>query len=140
MTKTQITNPRRFGIAALYLIALLALTGCASNSSDYRAMVAQIRNDRVRWEGTHVGVQVRAIGEQEQRVLTAGLACRPYLIEALGDESRYVAAHVILSQMTRTYTFSAAEWNHLQVNVLADGHVEIPPGQMPTIQAFWMQH
>ncbi len=122
-------------------IVLLAagLLGCAARTSDYRAMVAQIRNEHVTWDGNYLGLRVRTLGESEQRVLAAGASCRPFLVEALNDESRYVAAHVLLTKMERTYPLSAAEWNHLRVELHADGRVEIPDGQRPQIQRLWAQ-
>jgi hypothetical protein len=102
-------------------------------------MVAQIRNEHVTWDGNYFGLHVRALGESEQRVLAGGSPCRPFLIEALNDDSRYVAAHVLLTQMERSYPLSAAEWNHLRVELHADGRVEIPSGQRQEIQRLWAQ-
>ncbi len=58
--------------------ALLAavLVSCAEHTPDYRAMVAQIHNDHVRWEGNYFGLEPH-LGESEQRALAAGLQCRP---------------------------------------------------------------
>jgi hypothetical protein len=65
---------------------------------------------------------------------------RPFLIAALGDESRFVAAHVLLTQLQRgSHPVSAAEWNHLRVELHADGRVVIPSGQREQIQKLWTQ-
>jgi hypothetical protein len=122
------------------VIATVALFGCGTSTSHRRSIVAQIRNEHIAWDGNYYGLQVRALGEAEQRVLAAGPSCRPFLIEALGDESRYVAAHVLLTKMeAHSYPLSAAEWNHLRVELLADGRVEIPAGQQQNLQALWAQ-
>ena len=103
-------------------------------------MVAQIRNEHVTWDGNYFGLHVRALGEPERRVMAAGSPCRPFVIEALGDESRYVAAHVLLTEMQQgAYPVSATEWNHLRVELHADGRVEIPSGQRQEIQRLWTQ-
>ncbi|MGZ4973276.1 MAG: hypothetical protein ACXWDN_10985 [Limisphaerales bacterium] len=121
-------------------VALMAAAvGCASHRVDYRAMVAQIRNDHVSWDGNYTGLHVRAFGTAEQRVSAAGAPCRPFLIEALADDSRFVAAHVLLTQMERSFPISATEWNHLRVELLADGRVEIPGGQKQEIERLWTQ-
>jgi hypothetical protein len=101
-------------------------------------MVAQIQNDHIKWGGNYFGLQVMGLGEAEKRVLAGGTECRPFLIAALGDESRFVAAHVLLTHLQRgSYPVSAAEWNHLQVELLADGSVSIPSGQKAQIQNLW---
>ena len=66
----------------------VGLAGCATRISDHRALVAQIRNEHVTWDGNFFGVRIQAVGEAEKRVGAAGSPCRPFLIEALGDESR----------------------------------------------------
>jgi hypothetical protein len=122
--------------------AFLAVTwvGCAGHTSNGRAMVAQIRNDHVRWDGNYFGLHVAGLGAPEQRVLAASSQCRPHLIEALGDESRFVAAHVLLTEMQHTtYPVSVTEWNHLRVELHADGSAEIPSGQRLEIQRLWTQ-
>ena len=122
----------------LLSIVCLALFGCASRSPDCGALVAQIHNDHIRWDGNYLGLHVSSMGETEQRVLRSGSACRSFLIAALADESRFVAAHVLLTQMQRgSFTLSAAEWNHLKVELHADGQVEIPAGQRAEIQRLW---
>jgi len=116
----------------------LLLVSCASHSPDRGALVAQIHNDHIRWDGNIFGLHVSGIGEPEQRVLRSGSACRPFLIAALADESRFVAAHVLLTQMQRgEWPVSGAEWNHLKVTLYADGRVEIPVGQKAEIQRLW---
>lgn len=122
-------------------IAFLAIVlfSRAVHTADYRTMVSQIHNDHVRWDGNYFGLEP-ALGESERGVLAKGLRCRRYLIEALEDNSRFVAAHVLLTMMEcDSYSLSAAEWNHLQVTLYAGGHVEIPIDQRPAIQKLWTQ-
>jgi hypothetical protein len=121
-------------------ILCFALAGCASHTADRGALVAKIHNDHIHWDGNYFGLHVSSIGETEQQVLRCGSACRPFLIAALSDESRFVAAHVLLTQMQRGgFPLSAAEWNHLKVELHADGRVEIPAGQKAEIQRLWAQ-
>jgi hypothetical protein len=123
-----------------FALLTIGLVGCATRTSDYRAMVAQIRNEHVTWDGNYSGLHVRALDKPEQRLLAAGSPCRPFLIEALDDESRYIAAHVLLTEMQHgAYPVSAAEWNHLRVELHADGRVEIPSGQRQEIQRLWTE-
>jgi hypothetical protein len=119
-------------------ITLLVLVGCVTQRSDCNGLVAQIRNDHIRWDGNFFGLQVSSVGDAEQRVLDCGAACRPFLVAALADESRFVAAHVLLTKMQKgSVPISAAEWNHLKVTLHADGGVEIASGQQAEIQRLW---
>ena len=123
----------------LLSIVCLALVGCATRSSDCGTLVAKIHNDHIRWDGNYFGLHVSSMGETEQRVLRSGSACRSFLIAALADESRFVAAHVLLTQIQggTSQSVSAAEWNQLKVTLHADGRVEIPAGQRTEIQRLW---
>ncbi|MDB6109491.1 MAG: hypothetical protein JWR69_1241 [Pedosphaera sp.] len=120
-------------------IALLMLfAGCASRNLTGGALVAKIHNNHIRWDGNYFGLQVTGISEAEEQVLRSGLACRPFLIAALADESRFVAAHVLLTKMQDgSSPVSAETWNHLTVKLDADGHVEIPTVQRAEIQRLW---
>jgi hypothetical protein len=121
-----------------FLIFLVVLVSCAEQKSDCSGLVAQISNDHIRWDGNFLGLQVSSMGEAEQRVLSCGSACRPLLIAALADKSRFIAAHVLLTKMQNgSIQLSAAEWNHLKVMLHADGRVEIPAGQQAEIQSLW---
>lgn len=122
-------------------IVLLVVVGCASRSPDCASLVAKIHNDHIQWDGNFLGLHVSSMGEAEQSVLHCGSACRPFLIAALADESRFVAARVLLTQMqSGSSPISSAEWNHLKVTLHADGRVEIPAGQRAEIQSLWTQN
>jgi hypothetical protein len=121
-----------------FFILCLVLVGCAHQNPDCGALVSKIHNDHIRWDGTYFGLQVSSMGDAEQRVLQSGPMCRPFLIAALADESRFVAAHVLLTQMQPgSVPISSAEWNHLEVTLDPEGRAEIPVEQKTEIQALW---
>ena len=121
-------------------ILCFALVGCASHTADCGALAAKIHNNHIRWGGNYFGLHVSSMGGIEQQVLRSGSACRPFLIAALSDESRFVAAHVLLVQLQggSSQATSAAEWNHLKVELHADGRVEIPAAQRAELQRLWI--
>lgn len=125
--------------SSIYFLAMCGLLfGCISRESEPRELVAKINNDNIRWEGNYIGLEVVGVGEAERRVLQAGSACRPSLIAALQDDTRFVAAHVLLTKMRGgPFPISGAEWNHLKVILRHDGTVEIPPGQKAPILRLW---
>lgn len=126
-------------IARLAVLVICAvLTGCGGGS-DCEALVARIHNSHIRWDGNYFGLSVRSMSEAEQRVLSAGSKCRSALIATLADDSRFVAAHVLLIQMDGgdLQGSSAANWNGLKVELHADGRVEIPIEQKTSIQKRW---
>src|SRR5262245_58935493 len=99
----RIVGFRRFaGIVAALLV--IGLTGCATRASRCRELVKQIHNEHIVWDGSPMGLRVYAVGEPELKLLHIGPPCRPFVIEALNDDSRYVAAHVILTQMESSYS------------------------------------
>lgn len=123
------------------LLVLLTVAGCASTRSECRTLVGKIRNEHIKWETDPFGLYVSGMGEAEQQLLRNGPACRPLLVAALADESKYVAAHVLLTQLSSTnYPTSFYDWNHLRVNLYEDGRVEIPKGQRLILQRLWMNN
>jgi hypothetical protein len=124
---------------ALLSIVLLILVGCGNRSSECESLVAKIHNNHIRWDGQLLGLHVSHLGDAERRVLRSGAACRPLLFAALADESRFVAAHVLLTEMEGNFPVSATEWNHLRVNLHKDGRIDIPGGQRQKIQGLWTQ-
>jgi hypothetical protein len=125
-----------FVLAAAVMLGF-GSSGCAT--SRCREWAGQIRNDHIVWAANSMGLRVYAVGAPELKLLQSGPSCRRYVVEALADESRYVAAHVILTQMEPGYSFSPTEWNHLRVIVHPDGRTEIPDEQRAEIQKLWTQ-
>jgi len=114
---------------------LWIVIGCANRSTDCRALVAQIHNDHIDWNGHIGGLYVSGMGEVERSVQAAGSPCRPFLVEALDDDSRFVAAHVLLTHIQKKpWPVSGAEWNHLRIQLYTDGRVEVPNGQKERIK------
>jgi hypothetical protein len=128
-------------ISSIFSFAIVAtLAGCATHERDCQQLSQQMRNDHIKWDGNYFGLVVTSMAEPERRLLAAGPPCRPFVLDALDDDSRFVAAHVVLTQLqSGPQSMSASEWNHLTVNILADGRVVIPDGQKDAIKKLWVQ-
>ena len=124
-----------------FITVLLLLCGCARNRADCQTLAAQIHNDHIKWFGGIGSVGVESMGEPERRLVALGSGCRQSLINALDDTSRFVAAHVLLTTITRRHFPGNpySYWNHLEVNLYADGHVDIPVAQKDKIRRLWTQ-
>jgi hypothetical protein len=123
-------------IACIMVISLVAIGVTRYVYLPWLA-VSHIHNDNIDWDGNFIGLWPTP-GVDESQVLAAGPACRPFLIAALDDDDRYVAAHVILTQMSRReYSISGAAWNKLEVDLYGNGKVVIPNGQREKIKRLW---
>jgi hypothetical protein len=77
-------------------------------------------------------------------VLETEMNAEPYLLRALDDPERWVAAHVLLTRRwgrkNPGYSFQTEiEWNGLDVNIFADNSVHIEEGQRPAIRQYWIE-
>jgi hypothetical protein len=91
---------------------------------DLDALAAAARNADVRWDGSYVGLRADVIGEASKALLVRGREAVPTLYRMLDDADRFVAAHVVLSELGLTGTsVSSSSWNGLKVVLHADGRV-----------------
>ena len=119
-----------------FICFAVLLSGCATDHHDCRTLVAQIHNDHIKWDASIGGLILEPLQEPEKLVLRIGGPCRPYLLEALDDDSRFIAAHVLLTFITRRFAHSShTEWEGLRINLGAQP--EIPSGQKEKIKRIW---
>jgi hypothetical protein len=89
-------------------------------------------------------------GANEGEVLRRGGESTKYLIRAVRDPRRWIAAHVLLSILCGETVSSGEdyyvadrispdEWNHLRVDVRADGSVGIDASQRDAIEGMWTE-
>jgi hypothetical protein len=99
--------------------------------------VAELENGDVTWDlNCWIGL-LPHLGDRAQAVLECGDVGVPYLIEALADDRRYVAAHVLLSYVSgQEFCVSDLTYNGLRVPFgVTDAEI---PDQRPQIEAAWL--
>lgn len=103
-------------------------------------LAASLNNSDVLWDGNFIGLQPTVNGETAKRLLSLGKDAVPALQTALSDTNRFVAAHVLLTQIKKKqYQGSGSHWNGLQVDLYADGTIDFHPEQMDKIKALWKE-
>ena len=96
----------------------------------------ELHNANVKWDGTYVGLQPSLSGVQLQPFLAAGDAAIPLLIDTLRDQGQFVAAHVLLTQLSGV-VHATNPWNGLCVELSANGEVQIDAGQRFELARRW---
>ena len=109
------------------------MTGAGGHED--RPPVEGLTNADVRWDGTALGL-MPILSESARSFLDEGDTAIPDLIDALGDESRFAIAHVLLTLISGV-RHETAPWNGLQVDLEADAVAHIDPAQRPELQLRW---
>ncbi len=128
----------------LTLLALTLLPSCAETPVTHdpappsqHAVALRISNADVAWDGTYFGLFPSLHGAS-LKVSPEDISAVPALVDALSDPQRFVAAHVLLTQICGgEYALSAAAWSGLSVRLLSDGRAEISEQQIPKLQQLW---
>ena len=123
-------------------LCIAFVTGCVpgpqAEHADPAALVNQLRNSDIRWDGTFFGLHPFVERQTAKQLLGLGRQASPVLRKALSDPEKFVAAHVLLTQIEKKeYEVSASHWNNLQVGLNADGTVDLHPEQIDKIKAMW---
>ncbi len=98
-----------------------------------------VANTEVRWEGTDVGLMPELVTGQSEAISSLNEGAIPDLIEALSDRELFVVAHVLLTRVSGVEYTAFPAWNHLAVEIGADGSVTIDPEQRHRLAAAWRQ-
>lgn len=126
-------------------LCVFLLCGCAGkdvlSQQSPHELCKMISNEGIKWDGCYFGIYPSLVGEAEKEVMQRGLECKEELVEALADESRYVAAHVLLANIVlglpEIFPMPDCEWHGLRVIPLADGSGCIDKSQQQAIQKVW---
>ncbi len=129
------------------MIAVLCLgltAGCAliptRRTSDPDVLTKALTNADVQWNGNILGLQPTITGSAARQLLALGKQASPSLRKALTDQSKFAAAHVLLTQIEKKeFHLSASHWNNLKVDLHADGTVDLHPEQIEKIKAMWKE-
>ena len=97
--------------------------------------IDQLGNADVQWSGTTLGL-VPTVSAQALRILDEGEAAIPALLDALGDEQRFVLAHVLLTRLSGM-PHETVPWNGLEVDIAPGGAVHVDPAQRPALEGRW---
>lgn len=104
--------------------------------SEAARLIDRLDNGDIHWNGTFYGLVPTIVGDAARRLLASGTAAIPLLVGALEDESRFVAAHVLLTMLSGI-EYRSAPWNGLEVDVSAHDEVRIDPRQRFELARRW---
>ena len=123
--------------ALIVLLPGSALSLFSAEDSRVREAVARIKNSDVDFQGEYPGIVERISGASAE-VKKIGVEAVPSLYEALKDPSRYVAAHVLLTQIVlKKWVLSSKDWNHLVVDSFGPASDRTVKDQRASIGRFW---
>lgn len=108
----------------------------SSDLSDVARFVDQLSNADIRWNGTFYGLIPIIVGDAARQLLASGTAAIPQLVDALEDESKFVAAHVLLTMLSGV-EYHTAPWNGLEIELSADDDVRTDPHQRFELARRW---
>jgi hypothetical protein len=127
-------------VSLVFALAALALLGGVSPIQDHRDKVAAIRNDHLTWTpNCFVGMHVE-LSEVETRVLKVSPLCLLELLEALDDDDRFAAAHVILTfAYCDSYPVEFSAFNNLQATFDSEHRAYIRCTEKAAIKKHWAE-
>jgi hypothetical protein len=107
-----------------------------SSPSAVSDLIDRLRNGDIRWDGTLDGFMPTIVGDSARQLLAIGDDAFPHLISALEDESRFIAAHVLLTMLSGVEYYTAP-WNGLEIELSAEGEVRIDVRQRFELARLW---
>lgn len=101
-------------------------------------IIDNLSNTDIHWDGTLVGLTPTVVSESARQLLAWGEVAIPHLINALADDSKFVAAHVVLTLVSGV-EYHTIPWNGLKVDLLPDGQVKIDAAQRFDLARRWQK-
>ena len=105
-------------------------------SANIARMIDHLNNADIRWDGTLVGLAPTIVRDSARQLLISGDVVIPKLVSALEDESKFVAAHVLLTLLSAV-EYHTTPWNGLPVDLSPDGQVRFDVGQRFELVRRW---
>jgi hypothetical protein len=142
---TSLGNHRRhlqYSLGFLFILTLF-VAGWLALRPRLQAYFAirSLSNSDLSVDGNYFGLDVRITGDGASTLEGLGKPANPWLLDALNDPNRFAAAHVLLTRINMAeYQLSAAEWNHLKIDLFADGTTDFHSEQIQGIIDFWNRH
>jgi hypothetical protein len=106
------------------------------SSADIARTIDQLDNSDIRWDGTLVGLVPTIVNDSVHQLLSSGDAPLSQLISALEDESKFVAAHVVLTLLSGV-EHPTTPWNGLDVSLSPDGQARFDARQRIDLARRW---
>jgi hypothetical protein len=106
------------------------------NSAAITHMIDDLNNADIRWDGTFVGLVPTIVSDSARQLLASGDVAVPQLIGALADESKCVAAHVLLTLLSGV-EYHTTPWNGLNVDLSHDGQARFEVSQRVELARRW---
>jgi hypothetical protein len=109
-------------------------------SENTTQLILNMRNEDVIWDGNFAGLTPKTLNGATLALRDSKEPIEPLLLEALLDEDRYVAAHVLLTLRTGgTYSISAESWNGLQVQLTAGEGTTYEGNDLDALYQRWIE-
>ncbi len=99
-------------------------------------IIDHLSNTDIRWDGTLVGLAPTVVSDSARKLLVLGEVAIPPLLSALDQDSKFVAAHVLLTLISGV-EYHPVPWNGLKVDLLPDGQVKFDAGQRFELARRW---
>ena len=147
MTMSNRERPRSLNarLCAAILVTFIASCG-AKQKSTYAPVheIESISNDDIKWDGNRRGLVVRIHGNTAEvsKDLKRSNENVARLLTALDSEIKWVAAHVLLVQITNDPgPEGPSEWHGLRVILVKSdkGPVRYPEDAQQTIKQYWLE-
>jgi hypothetical protein len=108
----------------------------SSDTATVDLLVNQLNNCDIHWDGTFIGLVPTIVSDKARELLDLGDFTIPWLVRALEDESKFVAAHVLLTLLSGV-EYHTTPWNGLKVDILPDGQAQFDVGQRFELARRW---
>jgi hypothetical protein len=105
-------------------------------SANIARMIDHLNNADIRWDGTFVGLVPTIVSDSARQLLAIGNDAIPQLVSAIEDESKFIAAHVLLTMLS-ALEYHTAPWNGLAIELSSDGEIRIDPRQRFELARRW---
>ena len=129
----------QFSLAALLILCTVLAIGFAVTPM-VRTYVAvrNLSNNELTVGGNYFGLDVEISGDSAAYLTDLGIVANSRLTDALADEKKFAAAHVLLTSINLTeYSISGSHWNHMTIDTHADGTLDFHSEQIPELIEYW---
>jgi hypothetical protein len=99
-------------------------------------LIERLNNADIGWDGTFIGLVPTIVSDPARQLLTSGEIAIPHLVRALEDESKFVAAHVLLTLLSAV-EYHTTPWNGLDVDLSTDGQARFDVRQRFELARRW---
>ena len=140
---------RVISLIAFLILVPMIISGCQLStengqtdvvSENTRQLILNMRNEDVIWTGNFAGLMPQTLNGATLALRDSEEPIEPLLLEALLDEDRYVAAHVLLTLRTGgTYSIAADHWNGLQVQLTTDKGTTYEGNDLEQLYQKWIE-